>query len=103
MGALRQRREPGREEGPGGLPCGTRGASAPWPGVAGPGRGPEPGRARQARDAALVARGGSGLCCRTGQEKGRRCRQDRPRPGGGAEGGLRKGAGIGSLRGLKRG
>lgn len=55
-GALRQRQEPGREEGPGGLPCGTPGAATPWPGVADPGGAPEPGRAGQAGDAALVAR-----------------------------------------------
>lgn len=52
-GALRQRREPGREEGMGGLPCGTLGAVAPWPGVADPGGGLEPGRAGQAWEAAL--------------------------------------------------
>ena len=55
-GALRQQREPGREEGTGGLPCGTPGAAAPWPEVADPGGGLEPGQAREAREAALVAR-----------------------------------------------
>ena len=55
-GPLRQRREPGREEGPGGLPCGTPGDAAPWPGLVDPGGEAEPGRAGQAGDAALVAR-----------------------------------------------
>lgn len=96
MGALRQRREPGREEGPGGLPCGTREASAPWPGVADPGRGPEPGRAGQASDAALVARGGSGLCCRTGLEKGRRCQPGPDPPRRRGRGRAEEGVGIGS-------
>lgn len=91
-GALRQRREPGREEGPGGLPCGTPGAAAPWPGVADPGGGPEPGRARQAGDAALVARVARGCAARPGPEKGRR---RRPGPEPAPEAGPRAGRGRG--------
>lgn len=92
-GALRQRREPGSEEGTGGLPCGTRGAAAPWPGVAHPGGGLEPGRAGQPREAALVARVVRG--CAAGRA-GRR--------GGGAGGtGPAPGAGPGAGRGRGRG
>lgn len=102
-GALRQRREPGREEGPGGLPCGTRGAAAPWPAVAVPGGGPEPGRAGQARDAALVARVAWGCAAGPARRRGGGTGRDRTRPGGGAEGGQREGAGIESLRGDEAG
>lgn len=102
-GALRQRREPGREEETGGLPCGTPGAAAPWPGMADPGGGLEPCRARQAREAALVARVARGCAARLAQRRGGGAGRDRSRPGGGAEGGPRAGAGIESQRGMKRG
>lgn len=88
-----------REEGPGGLPCGTRGAAAPWPGVAVPGGGPEPGRARQARDAALGARVARGCAARPARRRGGGTSRARARPGGGAEGGPREGAGIGESMG----
>lgn len=102
-GTLRQRREPGREEGTGGLPCGTLGAAAPWPGVADPGGGLGPGRAGQPREAALVARVVRGCAAGRAGRRGGGAGRDRARPGGGAEGGLRAGAGIGSVRGKERG
>jgi hypothetical protein len=56
-------------EGPGGLPCGTLGAAAPWPGVMDPGGG-RAWPAGQAGYAALVARAARGCEARPAQRRG---------------------------------